>query len=321
MKFLDVKTDYAFKKVFGSDNSKNILLSFLNSLDIFNDQDVIEDLTIVDPYQIPLIQGMKDTYVDVKAKLKSGAMVIIEMQVLNVPGFEQRILYNAAKSYSTQLIQGQHYHLLNPVIALTITDFVMFPESKDYTSTFKLIEKDRLVQYNGDIELIFIELPKFKKTEFNLDNIVEKWIYFIKNAGSLAYIPETLALLPELSQAFTIANEAGLSVEELEIQFKRKDFIILQRDSIALAAKNARIEGKVEGKVEGKEEGIVIGMEKGIEIGTEKGIEIGIEIGIEKAKIDMVRGMLKMGMSIEDVARISGLSTEIFKALNCEESK
>jgi len=151
MKFLDVKTDYAFKKVFGSDNSKNILLSFLNSLDIFNDQDVIEDLTIVDPYQIPLIQGMKDTYVDVKAKLKSGAMVIIEMQVLNVPGFEQRILYNAAKSYSTQLIQGQHYHLLNPVIALTITDFVMFPESKDYTSTFKLIEKDRLVQYNGDI--------------------------------------------------------------------------------------------------------------------------------------------------------------------------
>ena len=123
--------------------------------------------------------------------------------------------------------------------------------------------------------------------------------------------------MPELSQAFTIANEAGLSVEELEIQFKRKDFIILQRDSIALAAKNARIEGKVEGK----EEGIVIGMEKGIEIGTEKGIEIGIEIGIEKAKIDMVRGMLKMGMSIEDVAGISGLSTEIFKALNCEESK
>ena len=294
MKFLDIKTDYAFKKVFGSDNSKNILLSFLNSLDIFNGQDVIVDLTIVNPYQVPLIKGMKDTYVDVKAKLSSGAMVIIEMQVLNVPGFEQRILYNAAKSYSTQLLQGEHYNLLNPVIALTITDFVMFAESQDYKSTFKLIEKDRLIQYNGDLELIFIELPKFNKTESNLANVVEKWIYFIKNAGSLAYIPETLALLPELSQAFTIANEAGLSLEELEIQFKRRDFIILQRDSIAMAAKNAHIKGK----------------EEGIEIGVGQGIVIGVEKGKEEARIEMAKGMLEMGMSIQEVARISGLSIE-----------
>ena len=282
MKFLDIKTDYAFKKVFGSDNSKNILLSFLNSLDIFNGQDVIVDLTIVNPYQVPLIKGMKDTYVDVKAKLSSGAMVIIEMQVLNVPGFEQRILYNAAKSYSTQLLQGEHYNLLNPVIALTITDFVMFAESQDYKSTFKLIEKDRLIQYNGDLELIFIELPKFNKTESNLANVVEKWIYFIKNAGSLAYIPETLALLPELSQAFTIANEAGLSAEVLEIQFKRRDFIILQRDSIALAAKNAHIKGKEEGKEEGREE----------------------------VKLEVAQRLMARGMTVNEVAEITGLGVD-----------
>jgi len=154
MKFLDVKTDYAFKKVFGSDNSKSILLSFLNSLDIFNGQDVIEDLTIVDPYQVPLIQGMKDTYVDVKATLSRGAKVIIEMQVLNVPGFEQRILYNAAKSYSTQLLKGEHYHLLNPVIALTITDFAMFVDTENYKSTFKLIEKDRLVHPSSPAKFV-----------------------------------------------------------------------------------------------------------------------------------------------------------------------
>jgi predicted transposase/invertase (TIGR01784 family) len=287
MKFLDVKTDYAFKKVFGSDNSKSILLSFLNSLDIFNGQDVIEDLTIVDPYQVPLIQGMKDTYVDVKATLSSGAKVIIEMQVLNVPGFEQRILYNAAKSYSTQLLKGEHYHLLNPVIALTITDFAMFVDTENYKSTFKLIEKDRLVQYNGDIELVFIELPKFNKTESELANVVEKWIYFIKNAGSLAYIPETLAQLPELSQAFTIANEAGLSLEELEIQFKRKDFIILQRDSIALAASKA--------------------LEKGREEGREEGIGIGIDIGIDKGKFEVLQRLMARGMSADEAAESTGL--------------
>ncbi|MEW6620481.1 MAG: PD-(D/E)XK nuclease family transposase, partial [bacterium] len=69
MRFLDVKTDYAFKKVFGSQGSKDILISFLNSVIDFKETEKIVDLVIVDPYQIPLIKGMKDTYVDVKAKL------------------------------------------------------------------------------------------------------------------------------------------------------------------------------------------------------------------------------------------------------------
>src|SRR5665647_750411 len=169
MKFLDVKTDFAFKKVFGSEGSKDILISFLNSLVLFSENEVITDLIIVDPYQIPLIKGMKDTYVDVKAKLSNGTTVIIEMQILNVQGMEQRILYNAAKAYSTQLVQGERYHLLNPVIALTITDFVMFAETNDCKSSFCLKEKERLVEYNGDIELIFIELPKFNKNRSRIE--------------------------------------------------------------------------------------------------------------------------------------------------------
>jgi predicted transposase/invertase (TIGR01784 family) len=217
---------------------------------LFSDGEVIADLTIVDPYQIPLIKGMKDTYVDVKAKLSNGTTVIIEMQILNVQGMEQRILYNAAKAYSTQLVQGERYHLLNPVIALTLTDFVMFADTNDYKSSFCLTEKERLVEYNGDIELIFIELPKFNKTESELIDITDKWIYFIKNAGSLAYIPETLSILPELSHAFSIANEAGLSLEEQEAQWKRKDFIMLQKGSIELAEKKGREEGKVEIAIE-----------------------------------------------------------------------
>ena len=247
MKFLDVKTDFAFKKVFGSDGSKAILLSFLNAFDFFGGQQTIVDLTIVDPYQIPLIKGMKDTYVDVKAKLSNGTSVIIEMQVLNVHGLEQRILYNAAKAYSTQLLEGQHYHLLNPVIALTITDFVMFKDTSNYKSSFRLIEKEQLIEYSGDIELVFIELPKFTKSESELNNIIEKWIYFIQNSGSLAYIPDTLSQSPEIAQAFTIANEAGLSATELELQWRRKDFIYLQRDSIILAAEQGEARGMEKG--------------------------------------------------------------------------
>ncbi len=295
MKFLDVKTDFAFKKVFGSEGSKDILLSFLNSLVLFAGGEVIEDLTIVDPYQIPLIKGMKDTYVDVKAKLSTGTTVIIEMQILNVQGMEQRILYNAAKAYSTQLVQGERYHLLNPVIALTITDFIMFAEMKEYKSTFRLTEKNYLIDYNGDIELIFIELPKFNKTEVELSDITDKWIYFIKNAGSLAYIPETLSLLPELSHAFTIANEAGLTLEEQEAQWKRKDFIMLQKGSIELAEKKGLERGREEGREEGRE----------------AGLEEGLEKGILQGKLEVARRLLEKGISAEEAVELAGVNVDM----------
>ena len=76
MRFLNIKTDYAFKKVFGSQNSKNILKNFLNStLDLSS--------PIEDPYNVPKLQGMKETAVDVKATLQDQTKVIIEMQILN----------------------------------------------------------------------------------------------------------------------------------------------------------------------------------------------------------------------------------------------
>ena len=242
MRFLDVKTDFAFKKVFGSKQSTDILIDFLNAVLEYPPERAILDLTIVDPYQIPLLKGMKETYVDVKAHLVDGRQVIIEMQVLNVQGFEQRILYNAAKSYSQQLQKGDDYVLLNPVIALTLTDFVLF-ETPELTSRFKLIEKQHLVEYSDDIELIFIELPKFTLAEADLQTAKDRWLFFVKNAGSLSVIPESLAKQPHIHHAFDIANLAGLSDAELEAQDRRFDFIRLQRGSIQKALHDGRKEG------------------------------------------------------------------------------
>ena len=124
MRFLNPKTDFAFKKIFGSPQSKDILISFLNAL-LYDGTSTIEDLSILDPYQAPAIKGVKDSFLDVKATLNDNTTVIIEMQVLNVLGFSccsnGRVLYNAAKAFSTQLKQGDGYSLLNPVIALSIT--------------------------------------------------------------------------------------------------------------------------------------------------------------------------------------------------------
>ena len=266
MKFLDVKTDFAFKKVFGSTDSKDILISFLNSVIEFDNKQKITDLTIVDPYSIPLLKGMKDTYVDVKAELSDKSRVIIEMQVLNHEGFEKRILYNAAKNYSIQLKKGDAYHLLNPVIALTITDFILFDNSPELINNFKLLEKKQFIEYSDDIELIFIELPKFIKTEQELETIQDKWIYFIKNAGDLNYIPDNLE--QELEKAFNVANEAGLSEEELELQHKKKDWIYIQKSSIELATKTGLQQGLQQGEVNAKTKMVLNAHQMGLPIST-----------------------------------------------------
>ena len=233
MKFLDVKTDFAFKKVFGSEQSKDILIDFLNAILDFEDA-CVTDLTIVDPYQIPLLKGMKDSYVDVKAILSNGTKVIIEMQVLNVEGFEKRVLYNAAKLYSTQLRKARHYHSLEPIIALTITDFEMFDDFKHVISYWNVREKASLVAYSDDIELIFVELPKFTKTEQELASITDKWVYFIKHAGELDFVPTSFTE-PHLVEAFDMANTAGLNEDELDLQLKRRDFIYFQRGAVEKA--------------------------------------------------------------------------------------
>jgi predicted transposase/invertase (TIGR01784 family) len=296
MRFLDVKTDYAFKKVFASNDSKPRLIEFLNAI-IYSDTNIkIKDLTIVDPYNIPMLKGMKDTFVDVKAILDDDTMVIIEMQVLHHEAFEKRILYNAAKNYSIQLNKSDDYHLLNPVIALTIVDFTMFDNDK-LINRFKLLEKETFINYTDDIELIFIELPKFNKQEEELNNIKDQWIYFIKNAGGLEYVPTNLN--QEIKKALDVVNEANLSKDELEAQYKRKEFISIQKLAIMKA----------------KKDGMKQGLEKGIEQGIEKGIEKGIEQGVEKEKINIARNSISQGLDNQTISMITALDIEMIQKL------
>ena len=235
MRFINPKTDFAFKKIFGSDRSKGILISFLNAM-LYQDRPVIVDLEIIDPYLAPKIEGMKDTYVDVRARLRDGRRIIIEMQVLNVAGFEKRVLYNAAKAYSTQLLVGESYQELRGVVALTITDFVMFPEFAEMQSAYVLKEKTQLTDYpEGDLELVFVELPKFTKRLEELATIKDKWLFFLRSAPDLQMIPEAMDAVPEIREAFQIANEAKLSAEELNIQERKMIFIMDQRSAIVKA--------------------------------------------------------------------------------------
>ncbi|MEZ2247426.1 Rpn family recombination-promoting nuclease/putative transposase [Microcoleus sp.] len=282
MIFINPKTDYAFKKIFGSSESKDILISFLNAL-IYEGNSTIQDLEIINPNLPPKVEGLKDSYLDVKAKLNNGTLVIIEMQVLNVQSFGKRVFYNAAKTYAFQLQAAQGYRLLKPVIALTITDFEMFPESEDFSSRFVLKEVNKNFTYpENDLDLVFVELPKFTKEEDQLETLADKWIYFMKNARSLTSVPETMDSIPEIHQAFDIANQARLSREELEDLDRREQFIYDQQGAIIKAV----------------QEGIEQGIEQGM---REKAIAIAQQL---LSRLDDQTISQTTGLSVEDVRNL-----------------
>ncbi len=288
MIFINPKTDFAFKKIFGSEQSRHILISFLNGL-LYEGTSTIQGLTILNPYQAPKIRGVKDTYLDVKAKLVTGETVIIEMQVLNIAGFEKRILYNAAKAYSIQLQAGEGYPSLDPVIALTITDFVMFPELEGVISRFMLKEKTYLIDYLiNDLELVFVELPKFQRSLNELSTLTEKWIYFLSHAKDLRTVPPTMGAVEEIEQAFAMANRATLTEEELDELEHQLIFIQDQRGAITKATEQGIQQGRQEGRQEGRRE----------------------------TQLEIARQLLTV-MEDEAIAQATGLAIADIQALRC----
>jgi predicted transposase/invertase (TIGR01784 family) len=274
--FINPKTDFAFKKIFGSKKSKDILISFLDAI-LYNAEGVILDLEILDPYQAPRIKGIKDSYLDVKATITGNKTVIVEMQVLNILGFEKRILYNAAKAFSIQLGVGEDYTLLNPVIALTITDFEMFPENPKVISRYRLKEKDDLTDYSDDIELVFVELPKFTKPLEGLETLIDKWLFFLKSANHLETVPPSLGEIPALNHAFEVAKQSRLSRKELEILEKRQMFLHDNRNAILKA--------------------------------QQQGIQQGIQQGDRQARLKIAHQLLEV-LDIKTIAQKTGLSLE-----------
>jgi predicted transposase/invertase (TIGR01784 family) len=251
MQFIDVKTDFAFKKVFGSLESKDILINFLNAMLDFKENPIV-DLTIVNPYQIPTTNRLKKSSLHVKANLENDTIVIIDIQVLNIFRFGKLVLSNWAKSYSMQLEQSSHYEL-NPVIVLTISDFILFKNKalkSVVISRFDILEKQHHVAYlEQDFELVFVELPKFDQSDTDLISTRDKWLYFLKYAGNLKSLPESLASEEAIQAAFKFADRSCFTVDELEIQetqlrcFNDQQLILARSEEaeakIALAQKSA----------------------------------------------------------------------------------
>jgi predicted transposase/invertase (TIGR01784 family) len=106
MKFVDITNDIAFRKIFGNENKKKTLISFLNAVIDFPLDEQIIDVEITNPYQLGKLSDGKSTIVDVKAKDQKGNVFIVEMQIAEFHFFHKRILYYTSQSYVSQIDKG-----------------------------------------------------------------------------------------------------------------------------------------------------------------------------------------------------------------------
>lgn len=250
MKFVDPKTDIAFKKIFGDQAHKIILIEFLNGL--LELEYPIEDVNIGNTYQPPQGYGLKESTLDIKAKDTSGREFIVEMQVEKDKTFTKRALYYSSKAYSQQLDKTEKYHLLKPVIFLGILDFTIFDHTSP-CSRHLILNGENQSHDLKDLEFNFVELPKFTKPEAELVTVTDKWLYFLKHADDLQQIPPS-ADTPALQEAYQIAAKHHWTQEELDIYESEGLRLGRNRNELETARLDGLEEGIEKGKLEGKME-------------------------------------------------------------------
>ena len=277
MKFVDIKNDVAFRKIFGNENRKEVLISFLNAVLLLENYHKITEVEILTPYQLPALKGGKVTIVDVKAKDQAGKNYIVEMQVAELEGFDKRVLYYASKSYSAQINRGDLYKQLNPTFFIGILDFEITTNT-DYISRHKIVDVKTGEHYIKDIEFNFIELPKFNKPVNELKNIIDQWVYFIKNSENLQVIPEGTTD-EGLKKAYEDADKHNWTEKELDAYDK---IFMREQDD------RGRVSFAIRKAVEQKEK------------------EIQNKIALK---------LLKSGSTIESVAENTGLTIEEVKKI------
>ena len=285
MQFVDVKTDIAFKKIFGSEQHTEILICFLNAVLELEGDRRIKSVTLRNPWQPPDIPILKETILDIRAVDNRDINFIVEMQVKDTKFFDKRAMYYSSKAYTGQIKKGEDYPKLNQVIFIGILDFNSF-EGDNYLTRHLILNRETMNQDLRDFEFNFIELKKFNKKEADLKTIIEKWIYFIKNADNLSMIPKSAVDIPELNEAYKLASMNAWTEVELEIY---------EYWQIRDAGDRYKIQEEFE-----------------------KGIEKGIEKGKIEGKIEIALEMINDGETNDKIKKYTGLTDDEINELRTD---
>ena len=317
-RYINFYTDFAFKKFFGTEANKEFLISFLNALLELNGEKEIADLTYLNTEQLGFSNNERRAVYDVYCTTKEGERFIVEMQKAKQENFRDRALYYSSFAIQDQGQKGTKNNTvywdykLSPVYVIGILDFVMddSPEKVDHLITKVQLKDDLNEVFNKNLNFIFIEMPKFRKEESELETFMDKWLYAIKNLGKLDDKPTALteAIFKRFFEVAEIAAFSKTERYDYEENLKNcNDWFSVMNTAKKDGLEEGEAIGIEKGRAEGRVEGEAIGIEKGRAEGRAEGEVIGV--------LKTAKKMKEEGLDVNVISKLTNLSVDEIEKL------
>ena len=315
-RYINPYTDFGFKLLFGTDMNKELLVSFLNAL-LFG-KEVIKNVTYLNTEHLGTQEYDRRAVFDVYCENEQGEKILVEMQRGEQQFFKDRSLYYATFPIREQAPRGEWDYELKGVYVIGILNFV-FHESPSQVSSgekscllsesasdcfhhqVQLVDLKTKEVFYDKLTFIYLEMPKFNKTEAELETMFDKWMFVLRNLSGLLERPSALQERV-FNRLFKAAEIAAFSPQRRSEYWESlKNY----RDW-----KNVLDTNMKKSYVKGREEGLAEGIEKGREEGLAEGIEKGRVEGIMEEKRKSARNLKALGVASEIISQSTGLSKE-----------
>lgn len=298
-RYINPYTDFAFKLLFGTELNKELLISFLNAL--LHGEEHIKEITYLNSEHLGTQERDRRAVFDIYCENEQGEKFLVEMQKGEQAFFKDRSIYYATFPIREQAIKGSEWNYqLKAVYTVAILNFVFDDKDNDYFHhEVKLVDMRTKKVFYDKLTFIYLEMPKFNKTEYELETMFDKWMFVLRNLSRLMERPVALQerVFERLFKAAEIAN------------FDRKELIEYE-DSL----KNYRDWYSVVSTAEQK------GRKEGIQEGIEKGIQKGIQEGEKKKQYEIARNLKSLGIAPDIIAKTTEMTLKEIAELNTSPS-
>lgn len=288
-RYVNFYTDFAFKKLFGTEMNKDLLISFLNAL--LQGREVVLDINYLNTEHLGTQEYDRRAVFDVYCKNDKGEVFLVEMQKGEQQFFKDRSIYYSTFAIREQAPRGEWNYELKGVYTIGILNFCFDKEREgNYYHEVKLMDTATKEVFYDKLVFIYLEMPKFTKQENELESLFDKWLYVIRNLAALMERPRVLQekVFAHLFEAAEIAKFSRVERYEYEESLKA------YRDWFSVMA-TAELRGEERGK--------------------EKGLKEGLEKGRIEERLRNARGLKARGVDADIIAQVTGLSVDDILAL------
>lgn len=298
-KYIYVYNDIIFKILFGNPENEKLTVDFLNAILNLCGSDRIDNLTFVNP-SLPDAFS-KNITSDVVAKDQRFERIVLEVQHVEDETYSDRLVFYTAKHTVASLVRGENY-LLRKLNLISLQMFTGYPESRNYWHSVRLKNQDNETFFEKQT-ITLVEIPKFLKNDDGRDSsMIAQWLRVIDGLNNESPVP-----VPKDSQLALLQEKAKLSIFTDDFLVSEAMNMSDRQYELYVEKKHARAEGLAEGRAEGRAEGLAAGQLEGRAAGLVEGAK-------EKAR-EIAKGLRDDGVSLDIIARCSGLSKEEILAL------